>query len=204
MTMNKRTVSFLVSGRGSNFKIVAEKILDGTINARFGCVISNKADAPALEIARSMNIPAYAVESKKYLTRKGHEKEVCRILARHDTDLIVAAGYMRILSPYIISKYRYRLINIHPALLPSFPGVHAQKQAVEYGVRFSGCTVHFIDEGTDTGPIILQKVVEVRQDDTSAELSKRILKEEHLLLPEAVKLFCENRLTVEGRRVLIK
>jgi len=201
--MNKKTVSFLVSGRGSNFKIVAEKILDGTISAKFGCVISNKADAPALDIARSMGIPAYAVESGEYYTRKGHEKAMCSILEGCSTDLVVAAGYMRILSPYIIGRYRYKLINIHPALLPAFPGVGAQKKAIEYGVRIAGCTVHFIDEGTDTGPIILQKAVEVRQEDTSSDLSKRILIEEHQLLPEAVKLFCEGRLSVEGRRVII-
>ncbi|HEY1405133.1 MAG TPA: phosphoribosylglycinamide formyltransferase, partial [Spirochaetota bacterium] len=174
--MNSKVVSFLVSGRGSNFKVVAEKILDGTIPARFGCVISNKSDAPALEIARSMGIPAYAVESKKFFTRKGHEKEVCRLLERHDTDLVVAAGYMRILSSYILNRFRYRMINIHPALLPAFPGVGAQKQAIEYGVRISGCTAHFIDEGTDTGPIILQKAVEVKPGDSPSDLSKRILR----------------------------
>jgi len=202
--MERKTVSFLVSGRGSNFKVVAEQILDGTIPAKFGCVISNKSDAPALEIARSMGIPVYGIESKEYFTRKGHEKEIARILGLHGTDCVVAAGYMRILSPYIIRKYRLRMINIHPALLPSFPGVNAQKQAVEYGVKVSGCTVHFIDEGTDTGPIILQKVVECIPGDTPADLAKRILAEEHRLLPEAVKLFCEGRLIVSGRKVDIK
>jgi phosphoribosylglycinamide formyltransferase 1 len=202
--MERKTVSFLVSGRGSNFKVVAERILDKTIPAKFGCVISNKSDAPALEIARSMGIPAYGIESKEYFTRKGHEKEIARLLELHGTDCVVAAGYMRILSPYIIGKYRLRMINIHPALLPSFPGVSAQKQAVEYGVKVSGCTVHFIDEGTDTGPIILQKAVECIQGDTPSDLAKRILAEEHRLLPEAIKLFCEGRLSVSGRKVDIK
>jgi phosphoribosylglycinamide formyltransferase 1 len=199
--MKKKVVSFLVSGRGSNFRIVADKILGGEITAEFGCVISNRADAPALAIARSLGIPAYAVESKKYFTRKGHEKALVKLLEKHETDLVVAAGYMRILTPYIIRKYKNRMINIHPALLPSFPGVNAQKQAIDYGVRVSGCTVHFIDEGTDTGPIIIQRAVNVELNDTASILSKRILEEEHKLLPEAVDLFCSDRLVVSGRKV---
>ena len=199
--MKKKVVSFLVSGRGSNFRIVAEKILSGKISADFGCVISNRSDAPALEIARSLGIKAYSVESKKYFTRKGHEKALVRLLEQHGTDLVVAAGYMRILTPYIIRKYKNRMINIHPALLPSFPGINAQKQAIEYGVRISGCTVHFIDEGTDTGPIIIQKAVDIEKNDTASSLSKKILEEEHNLLPEAVKLFCSDRLVVSGRKV---
>ncbi|MGL4370041.1 MAG: phosphoribosylglycinamide formyltransferase [Spirochaetota bacterium] len=201
--MKKPTVSFLVSGRGSNFKIVADRILNGKITAECGAVISNKADAAALEIARNMKIPAYTVDAGNFLTRKGHEKEIIRLLEKHNTDLIVAAGYMRILSPYILKKYCCRIINIHPSLLPAFPGTAAQRQAIEYGVKVSGCTVHFIDEGTDTGPIILQKTTEIRSDDTQASLSKRILELEHEALPEAVKMFCEGRLAVEGRKVRI-
>jgi phosphoribosylglycinamide formyltransferase-1 len=202
--MEKRKVSFLVSGRGSNFKVVAEKILSGGISADFGCVISNKADAPALEIARSMGIPAYAVPIGRFMTRKSHERKIIEILERHKTDLVIAAGYMRILSPYIISRYRWKIINIHPALLPAFPGVNAQKQALNYGVKITGCTAHFIDEGTDTGPIIIQKAVAVEPDDTPSALSRRILDQEHQLLPEAVRLFCEGRLSVVGRCVIIK
>ena len=201
--MKRTSVSFLVSGRGSNFKVVAEKIKRGDIDADFGCVISNKADAPALAIAREMGIAAYAVESKKYFTRKGHEKAIILLLEKHGTGLVVAAGYMRILTPYIINRFKWRIINIHPALLPAFPGVGAQRQAIDYGVKVSGCTAHFIDEGTDTGPIILQKVVEVLENDSSATLSKRILEQEHALLPEAVKLFCEDRLSVVGRKVKV-
>ena len=201
--MKKPVVSFLVSGRGSNFKTVAERIIDGYIPAEFGAVISNKADAPALDIARSMNIPAYAVQTDKFYTRKGHEKEIVRLLEQHHTDLIVAAGYMRILTPYILRKYRWRIINIQPSLLPAFPGAGAQKQTIAYGAKVSGCTAHFIDEGTDTGPIILQRTVPVLENDTAATLSKRILEQEHTALPEAVKLFCEGRLSVEGRKVTI-
>ena len=202
--MKKKVVSFLVSGRGSNFAVIAEKIKDGTIAAELGAVISNKPDAHALETARRLGIPAYVVEPKEFFTRKGHEKEVIRILEKHNTDLIVAAGYMRILSSYFIRKFRFRIMNIHPALLPAFPGMAAQRQAINYGVRFSGCTVHFIDEGTDTGPIILQRTVPVLETDTPADLSKRILEQEHEAFPEAVSLFCSDRLEVSGRKVKIK
>jgi phosphoribosylglycinamide formyltransferase 1 len=202
--MKRKTVSFLVSGRGSNFKAIADMIRSGKIDASIGCVISNNPKAAALEIAREMNIPAYAVDAKKYFTRKGHEKEIDAILSRHQTDLVVAAGYMRLMTKYLIGRYRMRMINIHPALLPAFPGIHSQKQAIDYGVKISGCTVHFIDEGTDTGPIILQKAVPVMNEDSPATLSKRILDEEHALLGEAVSLFCEDRLDVRGRKVTIK
>ena len=201
--MKKTVVSFLVSGRGSNFSTIAGKILDGSIPAEIGAVISNKPDAAALDTARKLGIPAYAVEPRKYLTRRGHEKEIVRILEKHGTDLVIAAGYMRILTPYIIRKYRHRIMNVHPALLPSFPGIAAQKQALNYGVKVSGCTIHFIDEGTDTGPIILQRAVPVLDSDTPAELSRRILEQEHVLFPEAVSLFCQGRIRVEGRKVKI-
>jgi phosphoribosylglycinamide formyltransferase-1 len=202
--MNMKVVSFLVSGRGSNFRTVAENVQSGKIRARIGCVISNKPGAPALDIAKSMGIPFFAVDSSKFLTRRGHEKEIVRILQSHGTDLVVAAGYMRILSPYIISEYRNRIVNIHPALLPSFPGMHAQRQAIEYGAKISGCTVHFVDEGTDTGPIIVQKAVDIEENDTPASLSKRILEKEFEALTLAVSLFCEDRLAVMGRKVHIK
>jgi phosphoribosylglycinamide formyltransferase-1 len=202
--MKKKVVSFLVSGRGSNFTVIAEKIKSGAISAEFGAVISNKPDAQALDAARSLGIPAYVVKPKDFFTRKGHEKEIIRILEKHNTDLVIAAGYMRILSSYIIRRFRFRIMNIHPALLPAFPGMAAQRQAIDYGVRFSGCTVHFIDEGTDTGPIILQRTVPVLETDTPADLSKRILDQEHEAFPAAVSLFCQDRLEVIGRKVKIK
>jgi len=201
--MKKKVVSFLVSGRGSNFKTVAEKIASGYIPAVSGVVLSNRADALALETARAMGIPACTVLPARYSSREAHEEALIRELEARKTDLVVAAGYMRILTPYFVRQYKNRIINIHPALLPSFPGVDAQTQALHYGVKITGCTAHFIDEGTDTGPIILQKAIAVEENDTVESLSKRILIEEHRVLPEAVKLFCEGRLRVDGRRVNI-
>ena len=202
--MKKTVVSFLVSGRGSNFSMIAEKIIRGDIPAEIGAVISSRPDAAALDAARKLGIPAYAVEPKEYYTRKGHEKEIVRLLEKHGTDLVIAAGYMRILTPYIIRKYRHRIMNVHPALLPAFPGIAAQKQALNYGVKISGCTIHFIDEGTDTGPIILQRAVPVLETDTPADLSRRILEQEHEAFPEAVSLFCRGKIEVVGRKVKIK
>ncbi len=201
--MKKKVVSFLVSGRGSNFKTVAEKILSGYIPATPGIVLSNKPGAKALETAGKMGISAMAIPPAEYGNREAHEEALIRELERHNTDLVVAAGYMRILTPHFVQHFEHRIINIHPALLPSFPGVDAQQQAFDYGVKVTGCTVHFIDEGTDTGPIILQRPVPVHSGDTVESLSKRILVEEHKLLPEAVKLFCEGKLKIKGRHVYI-
>lgn len=202
--MKKKVVSFLVSGRGSNFKTVAEKILSGYIPATPGIVLSNKNGAKALETAEKMGIPSLAVLPADYGNREAHEEALIRELERHNTDLVVAAGYMRILTSHFVKHFENRIINIHPALLPAFPGVDAQQQAFDYGVKVTGCTAHFIDEGTDTGPIILQQPVPVHNDDTVESLSKRILVEEHRVLPEAVKLFCEGRLKVKGRHVYIR
>ncbi len=201
--MVKKRVSFLVSGRGSNFTAVAEKIISDEINGRLGIVISDKGEAKALGIAEDFGMNAFHVDPKNYSSREEHEEEMERLLKDAGTDLVVAAGYMRLLTPYFVKAFRNRIINIHPALLPSFPGTDAQKQAFDYGVKITGCTAHFINEGTDTGPIIMQAAVAVRQDETLSQLSARILKEEHRILPESVKLFCEERLTVAGNRVLI-
>ncbi len=202
--MNKNVVSFLASGRGSNFTVVAKKILDGTIKADFGILLSDRPDAKALDIAKEFGVRPIHVNPKDFSSRQEFDAELVRLLRECRTDLVVAAGYMRILSPVFVSAFRNRIINIHPALLPSFPGVHAQQQAFEYGVKISGCTAHFIDEGTDTGPIIMQAAVPVLDTDTAESLAARILKEEHRVLPESVKLFCEGRLAVHGRRVVIK
>ncbi len=202
--MKKKVVSFLASGRGSNFTVVAKKILDGTIKAEFGVLLSDRADAKALEIAKEFGVKPIHVNPKNFSSRQEFDGELVKLLNEHKTDLVVAAGYMRILSPVFVSAFRNRIINIHPALLPSFPGVHAQEQAFEYGVKISGCTAHFIDEGTDTGPIIMQAAVPVLDTDTADSLAGRILKEEHRVLPESVKLFCEGRLEVRGRKVVIK
>ncbi len=202
--MKKKTVSFLASGRGSNFRVVAERIIDATIPARLGVLISDKSDAPALGLAKNLGMKALHVAPRNFAGREAFDREIIRLLDECGTDLVVAAGYMRILSPLFVEAYRHRIINIHPALLPAFPGIHAQEKAMEYGVKITGCTAHFIDEGTDTGPIILQSAVQVLDSDTADTLADRILKEEHRIFPEAVKLFCENRLKIEGRRVFIK
>ena len=203
--MRKKVVSFLASGRGSNFQVVAKKIKSGEIaHAELGILISDVESAKALEIARSFGMKAFFVDPKAYPERVAHEKAIVQHLKEAKTDLIVAAGYMRILTPYFVQEYRHRIINIHPALLPSFPGVHAQKQAFDYGVKITGCTTHFIDEGTDTGPIIMQKAVSVLPSDTAESLAERILKEEHEILPLSVDLFCRGKLEVVGRKVFIK
>ncbi|GAB4219296.1 MAG TPA: phosphoribosylglycinamide formyltransferase [Spirochaetota bacterium] len=199
----KKTVSFLVSGRGSNFQAVASAIIKGDIPATVGIVISDKPGVKALDIARELSIPAFFVNPKDYATRQDHEKAMIDLLQKCNTDLVVTAGYMRLLTPFFVNEFKNRIINIHPALLPSFPGTHAQKQALEYGVKISGCTTHFIDEGTDSGPIILQKAVPVYDDDTEDTLSARILKEEHQILIESVKLYCMDKLKVKGRKVFI-
>ncbi len=203
MQMRKKVVSFLASGRGSNFRVVAEKIINGYINADLGILLSDKKEAPALVSAGTYGMKAGIVDPADHKSKRACEEMMIKLLEDHKTDLVVAAGFMRILSPAFVNAFRHRIINIHPALLPSFPGVHAQKQAFDYGVKISGCTAHFIDEGTDTGPIILQAAVPVMEDDTEDSLSARILKEEHRILPEAVKLFCEDRLRIKGRRVTI-
>ena len=200
----KKTVSFLVSGRGTNFKAVADKIISGYIKAGTGIVISNSPDSLALEKADDLGIESIAIEPKDFRTRVEHEKEMIKHLLRHKTDLIVAAGYMRLLTPMFVNHYKYRIINIHPALLPAFPGKNAQQQALDYGVRITGCTTHFIDEGTDTGPVILQTPVVISPSDDIKSLSSKILREEHIILIESVKLFCENRLKIKDNKVIIK
>lgn len=193
----------LASGRGSNLQAILEAIDGGELPAEVACVVSERRTAPALERASLRGIPASHVPSKAYPDRPAHEAEVRRILDEHGVELVVLAGYMRLLTPGFIATYRGRMMNIHPALLPSFPGVDAQKQAWNYGVKVSGCTVHFVEEGMDAGPIILQRVVPVFEYDTPETLAQRILAEEHQALPEAIRLFAEERLIIEGRRVRI-
>ena len=200
----KKTVSFLSSTVGSNFLAVAKKITNGNINARAGILITDNKNPKILTKAKAMKIPAFIVNPNEYSNREEYEKEITSLLKKHSTDLIVAAGFMRLLTPYFISKFRNKIINIHPALLPSFPGLDAQKQALNYGVKITGCTSHFIDEGTDSGPIILQAAIPILDSDTHTTISKKILTEEHKILCESVKLFCENKLKVKGRKVVIK
>ncbi len=202
--MKKKVVSFLASGRGSNFKAIALKIKKGDIKAKLGILISDVHDAKALDTAREYGMKSYFIDPKKYANREDHEKQMVIALKESKTDLVIGAGYMRILTPYFINEFRYRILNIHPALLPSFPGVHAQQQAFDKGVKVTGCTTHFIDEGVDTGPIIMQAPVTVRDNDTIDTLSARILKEEHRIFPESVKLFCNDRLKIQGDKVIVK
>jgi len=197
-------IGVLASGRGTNLQAIIEAIEEGKIAAEIKIVISDNPDAYALKRARQYHIATRYIHFKEFKNREDYDKEIIKTLKEKKIELVVLAGYMRILSPYFIRTYKNKIINIHPALLPSFPGLHAQRQTLEYGVKVSGCTVHFVDEGVDSGPIILQKAVEVSDDDTEESLADKILKEEHQIYPRAIQLFCEGRLMVKGRRVFIK
>ena len=184
--LDKRRISVLLSGRGSNFEALAEAVADGRIpRAEIVAVVSDVADAPGLNRAAERGINAFPIP-RGSLSRREHEEQVLKVLDAFRTELVCLAGYMRLLSPEFIAHYRRRIVNIHPALLPGFPGLHAQRQALEAGVREAGCTVHYVDEGTDTGPVILQRRVPVMPGDTVETLSARILEQEHLAYPEAV------------------
>jgi phosphoribosylglycinamide formyltransferase-1 len=196
-------IAVLISGRGSNMQSIVEACKRGYINATVSIVLSNRAEAPGLEFARSENIEAIVLPHKAFPVREDYDRQVVDVLHEKQIDLICLAGFMRLLSSVFVSAFPNRIMNIHPALLPSFPGLHAQKQAVEYGVKVTGCTVHFVDEGLDSGPIILQKTLEVKPDDTEDSLSQRLLPLEHAAYVEAVKLFFENRVHVENRKVVI-
>ncbi|MCL1911693.1 MAG: phosphoribosylglycinamide formyltransferase [Leptospirales bacterium] len=195
-------VSFLASGQGSNFLATAKKIQSGYIKAKIGILVSDN-DAPALRKAESIGVKSFRVNPKDYGSKADFEDEMIALFGHCKTDLIVAAGYMRILSPRFVKAFENRIINIHPSLLPAFPGRDAVKQAIEYGVKITGCTTHFIDEGTDTGPIIMQAAVTVLPNDTASTLAKKIHAKEHKILPESIKLFCEGRLKINGRDVII-
>src|SRR5579872_1483532 len=199
--MMKR-IGVLLSGRGSNFEALADSVTSGRIpNAEIAIVISNREGAPGLERAKSRGIAALAIPSKG-LERETYDRQVVTVLNEHKADLVCLAGYMRLLSPYFVAAFPNRILNIHPSLLPSFPGLESQRQALEYGVKFAGCTVHFVDENLDAGPIVLQAIVEVKDDDTDATLSERILKEEHRIYSEAVKIVLAGNFKISGRRVV--
>ncbi|MDY0384429.1 phosphoribosylglycinamide formyltransferase [Trichlorobacter sp.] len=204
MTTTPIAIGVLVSGNGSNFQAIVDALEAGRItNGRIACLISNKADAYALERAKKHNIPALVLDHKQFPNRAAYDQALVALLKEHGVQLVILAGFMRLLSPVMVEAFPHAMMNIHPALLPAFPGLDAQQQALEYGVRYTGCTVHFVDTGTDTGPIILQAVVPILADDTLETLSDRIHGEEHRIYPEAVRLFCAGRLRVEGRRVHI-
>ncbi len=193
----------LVSGGGTNLQAIIDCIESGNLNAEICCVISNKADAYALTRAETHGIPALIHENSGFSDRRQYDAATVEILRGYSVELVVLAGFMRILSDTMVHAFPDAIINVHPALLPSFPGLHAQRQALEYGVRYTGCTVHFVDCGTDTGPIIMQTVVPVEENDTEESLSERIQKAEHLTLPAAIGLYADGRLAVEGRHVRI-
>jgi len=197
-------LAVLVSGNGSNLQAIIDRIESGGLNARIACVISDNPDAFALTRAKTHSIPAIVHEKSGFKGRREYDTALVSILQGYGVELVVLAGFMRILSDVMVNAFPAAIMNIHPALLPSFPGLHAQQQALDYGVKLSGCTVHFVDCGTDTGPIILQAVVPVKQDDTEERLSARIQAEEHRTFPEAVRLFVEGRISVDGRRVRIQ
>lgn len=201
--MSNRKIGVLVSGRGSNFQAVLEKIKAEKLPADIVVVISDKADAYALTRAKEAGIDNVAVVRKSFATKEDFEAKIAEVLKEHGVELIVLAGFMRILSGNFVHNWKHSIINIHPALLPSFKGIDAQGQALDYGVKVAGCTVHFVDEGMDTGPIIMQKAVPVLDDDTHDTLAARILVQEHLALPEVVKLWVLGKLRVEGRKVFI-
>ncbi|MER3446635.1 MAG: phosphoribosylglycinamide formyltransferase [Candidatus Dadabacteria bacterium] len=200
--MDKKTrLAIFVSGSGTNL----QAIIDAKIrNVDIVLVLSNNPSAYALERAKKHDIPVEVVDHRNFHSREEFEREVLMRLEPYNIDLIALAGFMRILSPFFIRSYKNRIINLHPALLPSFPGTHAAKQALDYGVKFTGCTVHFVDEGVDTGPIILQAVVPIYDTDTEDSLLERIHNEEHRIYPEAIRLFAEGKLKIEGRRVFIR
>ncbi len=201
--MSNVNLGVLVSGSGTNLQAIIDAIEKGKLNAKIQVVFSNVSDAYAMERAKKHGIKTEFLSHKKFSTREEFDAAVVEILKKYNVELVILAGFMRILSPVIIRAFPMKIMNIHPALLPSFPGLHAQKQALEHGVKFSGCTVHFVDEGTDTGPIIIQAVVPIYDSDTEETLRERILKEEHRIFAQAIQLYAEGRLRVEGRRVVV-
>ena len=192
----------LASGRGSNLQAIIDACEGGQIDAVIALVISNVAETHALERGRRHGIEAAFIDPSLHRTSEEFDAAVLDLLRKHEVELVCLAGYMRLLSPPFVEAYKNRIMNIHPALLPAFPGLHTHRQALQYGVKFSGCTVHFVDEGVDTGPIIIQAVVPVLDDDTEKALSARILAHEHQIYPQAIQLFAEGRLEIRGRRVL--
>ena len=200
----KRRIAVLASGRGSNFQAVIDAIGAGTIPASCTGLITDNPRAYAIERAQQAGIPVVVIDFSSFPSKEAYEMALLEAMRNQDADLFVLAGYMRILGKEIVRAFPGRMVNIHPALLPGFTGLHAQRQAVLYGVKVAGCTVHFVDENLDCGPIILQKCVPVLADDDEESLAERILVEEHKCYPEAVRLFCEDRLRIEGRVVRIR
>jgi len=198
----KKRIGVLLSGRGSNFEALADSVAAGRITAgEIVIVISNREGAPGVEKAKARGIETRVIPSKG-LEREVYDRQVVAVLQEKQVDLVCLAGFMRLLSPYFVNAFRNRILNIHPSLLPAFPGLEAQKQALDYGVKWSGCSVHFVDENLDAGPIIVQATVSVRDDDTPDTLAARILTEEHRMYTEAVNIVLSGKYRIEGRRVI--
>jgi phosphoribosylglycinamide formyltransferase 1 len=198
----KKRLGVLLSGRGSNFEALADSVAAGRIpDAQVAIVIANREGAQGIDSAAARGVPTLVLPSRG-LEREVYDRQVVAALRENKVDLVCLAGYMRLLSPYFVQSFPQRILNIHPSLLPSFPGLESQRQAIEYGVKFAGCTVHFVDENLDAGPIILQSVVPVLDSDTEDSLSEKILREEHRIYSQAVKIVLEGRFKIEGRRVI--
>lgn len=197
------SIAVFISGSGSNLQSIIDAIEAGRVSARIVVVFSNEPDAYGLVRAHKHGIPSAVVNHRDYANRSEFEAAVLAVLDKFPADLICLAGFMRLLTPQFLRRFPQRVINIHPALLPSFPGTHGQRDAFVYGVKFSGCTIHFVDEGTDTGPIIMQAVVPVLPDDDEERLKARILAQEHKIYPQVIQFFAENRVSVDGKKVVI-
>jgi len=194
----------LVSGSGSNLQAIIDNIEAGRLDAQIKIVISNVPGVFALERARKHGLPAMVISHKDYKSREDFDQKLVEVLKEYEVELVILAGFMRVVTPVLLRAFLMRVMNIHPALLPAFPGTHVWQAEIDYGVKFAGCTVHFVDEGTDTGPIIIQAVVPVYDDDTAETLNARILKQEHKIYSRAIQLFAEGRLELKGRRVLTR
>lgn len=203
MKTRKGKIAILLSGRGSNFEAIHKNSIRVDSTFEIAVVVSDKRKAKGLITAGDLGIPAHFIRPRDFSSKNEYEKKLIELFEKFNIDLICLAGFMRIISPTLIKKYPGRIINIHPSLLPSFPGLEAQKQALEAGAEISGCTVHFVDEGVDSGPVIMQARVEIRKDDSEESLSKRILIEEHRLYSEVINLYFLNKLKIDGRRVKI-
>ena len=202
--MNKPVLGVLCSGRGTNLQSIIAATKSGQIPAAIGLVITDKPEAKALERAAQAGIPHICVDRKRCASRQEFEEKLAASLKEHGVTLVILAGFMRILSSYFVREFSGRIMNIHPSLLPSFGGAHAHRDVLAYGVKVSGCTIHFVDEGMDSGPIILQAAVPVADDDTEDTLAARVLEQEHVLYPKAIELYLKGRLVTEGRHVRIK
>ena len=201
---NTQVLGVVASGRGSNLQSIIDAIKTGQITAKIGVVITDKPEAKALDRAREVGIPAVCVDRKKCASKDEFEQALVAALNKYQVDLVILAGFMRILSPFFVHSFKDKIMNIHPSLLPAFAGAHAHRDVLAYGAKVSGCTIHFVDEGMDSGPIILQESVPVLDDDTEDTLAARVLKIEHVLYPRAIALYLDGKLDVQGRHVIIK